>query len=172
MRLDPKLRYGAEMAARKQRRTLSSLIEWAVEQSLRRFRIREGNAQVDDETLIDALEKVWDVDPRDRLARLALHFPDLLTFEEQVLWKLVKENGFLWKGSWDSSGNWVWKVSPENLDFERLRERWDLFDAVAKGEKSPSVLPAWVKQRKADGDESKKNAPPPKNEYLEDDIPF
>ena len=34
VRLDPKLKYLAELAARKHRRPLSSFIEWAVEQSL------------------------------------------------------------------------------------------------------------------------------------------
>ena len=35
VRLDPKLKYVAELAARRQRRTLSSYIEWAIEDSLR-----------------------------------------------------------------------------------------------------------------------------------------
>jgi hypothetical protein len=34
VRLDPKTRYLAELMARKQRRTLSSFVEWAVEQTL------------------------------------------------------------------------------------------------------------------------------------------
>ena len=34
VRLAPKLRYLAELAARKQRRTLSSFIEWAIEETL------------------------------------------------------------------------------------------------------------------------------------------
>ncbi len=34
VRLDPRLRYLADIAARKQRRTLASFIEWAIEQSL------------------------------------------------------------------------------------------------------------------------------------------
>ena len=41
VRLDPKLRYLAELAARKQRRSLSSYIEWAVEDSLSRVPLRE-----------------------------------------------------------------------------------------------------------------------------------
>ena len=36
VRLDPRLRYLANLVARKQRRTLSSFIEWAIEESLTR----------------------------------------------------------------------------------------------------------------------------------------
>ena len=41
VRLDPKLKYLAELAARKHRRPLSSYIEWAVEQSLSRVWLDE-----------------------------------------------------------------------------------------------------------------------------------
>jgi predicted HicB family RNase H-like nuclease len=34
VRLEPKLKYLAELAARKQRRSLSSYVEWAIKQSL------------------------------------------------------------------------------------------------------------------------------------------
>lgn len=37
-RLDRRLRYLAEIAARAQRRTLSSFIEWAIRDSIRRWR--------------------------------------------------------------------------------------------------------------------------------------
>ena len=49
VRLDPKLKYLAELAARKHRRPLSSYIEWAVEQSLSRVWLEEpfnGDASI------------------------------------------------------------------------------------------------------------------------------
>ena len=42
VRLDQKLRYLAELAALKQRRTLSSYIEWAIQDSLSRVPLIEG----------------------------------------------------------------------------------------------------------------------------------
>lgn len=36
IRLDPRLRFGAEMAAAKCRRTLSSFTEWAIEEALKK----------------------------------------------------------------------------------------------------------------------------------------
>ena len=42
VRLDQKLRYLAELAARKYRRTLSSFIEWAIEDTFNRIMLSEG----------------------------------------------------------------------------------------------------------------------------------
>ncbi len=54
VRLDPKLRFAADLAARKQRRTLSSFIEWAVEKTVQGVDIaHEG------ETAFDAIHIAW-----------------------------------------------------------------------------------------------------------------
>jgi len=81
VRLDPKLRYLAELAARKQRRTLSSFIEWAIEQSLAEVKLTERS------TIADEAPALWDVDECDRFIKLALHDEGLLNYREQVLWK-------------------------------------------------------------------------------------
>jgi hypothetical protein len=41
VRLDPKLRYLAELAARKQRRTVSSFIEWTIEEALKNIYLHD-----------------------------------------------------------------------------------------------------------------------------------
>jgi hypothetical protein len=87
VRLDPKLRYLAELAARKQRRTVSSFIEWAVEESMKHTYL-DSNASID-----DMAGSLWDVDEPDRFAKLAFAHEFMLTHEEQVLWKLICENG-------------------------------------------------------------------------------
>lgn len=93
VRLDPKLRYLAELAARKQRRTLSSFIEWAIEDCLHRVEIYHGSGYSHDNSLSvhDEIKTLWDVDEADRFCKLAISYPDLLTHEEQRLWKLIKE---------------------------------------------------------------------------------
>ena len=92
VRLDPKLRYLAELAARKQRRTLSSFVEWAIEEILKTIQLPEG------ENLASMAGALWDVDEPDRFVKLALLYPDMLTHDEQVLWKLITENGYVWRG--------------------------------------------------------------------------
>lgn len=144
VRLDPKLKYLAELAARKQRRTLSSFVEWAIEHSLGSVvLVDEGVRTV---SLREQADLLWDVDEADRFAKLALTFPELLTYEEQILWKLVRENGYLWRGRY-KSGKWTWEVELGSLVFDRLREHWTAFNAVARGEADASVLPPWVKEK-------------------------
>ena len=158
VRLDPKLRYLAELAARKQRRTLSSFIEWAIEDALGRVYLDDGNGH--GTSVSEVANSLWDVDESDRFAKLALKFPELLTHEEQVLWKLVRENGLLWKGKHDSTGVWTWRIAEESLVMANLREHLLNFNAVACGEADPSTLPKW-KKTKTTGFED-----------FEDDIPF
>lgn len=168
VRLDPKLRYLAELAARRQRRTVSSYIEWAIEDSLKHFSLHlNGNGVLADES-----EALWDVDDADRFARLALRHPDLLTHDEQVLWKLVRENGLLWRGNYlGVDREWTWSVSEEDLIFDRLRQHWPKFCAVADGSGSASDLPTWVKTKPKDSDSSPQAATTG-FEDMDDDIPF
>jgi predicted transcriptional regulator len=145
VRLDPKLKYLAELAARRLRRTLSSYIEWAIEDSLSHVHL-QGNASEFPVTVADQGSTLWDVDEPDRFAKLALNFPDLLDHEEQRIWKLVQENGLLWRGSHAGPREeWKWQVREEKLIWDRLREHWETFRDVARGEKPLSALPKWEK---------------------------
>jgi hypothetical protein len=142
VRLDPKLKYLAELAARKHRRPLSSYIEWALEQSLSQvFLEEEGGVSVAN---AERAHRLWDLDEPDRIVRLALNYPELLTHEEQMLWKLVRENGYLWHGRY--APEWTWKVQESSILWDRLRESWPVFRAVANGTRPPMDLPAWNKQ--------------------------
>ena len=142
VRLDPKLRYLAELAARKQRRTLSSFVEWAIEHAL------------NDVELIDTLghgvsigsqaEALWDVDEADRFADLALRYPDMLNHVEQVVWKTLREYGYFWRGNYAPPDyRWTWSVGPKTLLRDRLRDQWSTLRQIARGEKDLSALPAY-----------------------------
>lgn len=140
VRLDPKLRYLAELAARKQRRTLSSFIEWTIEDSLRNLSLNDvpDVASAPGRSIAQDAEVLWDVDAPDRFARLAFWYPELLTHEEQMRWKLIRECGYLWLGGPDEDGRVGWRVTERNLIYDRLRETWDKFCAVASGAADPS----------------------------------
>jgi hypothetical protein len=142
VRLDPKLRYLAEIAARKQRRTVSSFIEWAIEDSLNRVAVWEG-ANGASRSVHEAATQLWDVDECDRFAKLAFNFPDLLTHQEQVIWKLVRENAYFWKGSTDNPENiFTWYINEKSLKKWELRTWWRTFNQVARGELNKDALPA------------------------------
>lgn len=167
VRLDPKLRYLAELAALKQRRTLSSYIEWAVQESLKTVYLAEGSGYNNNHgtTVHDEADKLWDVDEPDRFAMLAMHYPELLTHDEQIKWKLIRENGYLWRGRMDD-GFWSWQVREDYLILERLREYWDAFCAVSVGDEDASVLPSWSGKTRVEQD------PPLPESDLSEDVPF
>lgn len=86
MRLDPKLKYLAEIAARQQRRSLANFIEWSIASALDKVSLDEGL------TVSKAVTKLWALDEPDRLMQLAEYFPDLLTYDEQLIWQLIQEH--------------------------------------------------------------------------------
>jgi len=96
VRFDPRLRYLTELAARKQRRTVSSYIEWAVEQSLEKIYLEEPNSfNIEGISISEKSACLWDVDDSERFIKLALFYPELLTHEEQLIWRAIKDHGML-----------------------------------------------------------------------------
>lgn len=127
VRLDPKLRYLAELAARLHRRTLSSYIEWAIKEALDGEALRPTNLPssiAGDQTIGNEAEYLWDVDEADRFAKLALRYPHLLTHDEQVRWKLIRECVMLWRDGFGGDED-------RKLDFEKLRRNWDVVSKAA-----------------------------------------
>lgn len=80
VRLDPRLHYLAELAARKQRRSLSSFLEWAVKERLKEMW-----------KLAEEADRLWHPNKAERFARLAARYPELLTYQEEVIWKRFSE---------------------------------------------------------------------------------
>jgi predicted transcriptional regulator len=174
VRLDPKLRYLAELASRRQRRTLSSFVEWALEDILSRVELHPAK----DISVADEANELWDVDEADRFAKLAFKHPELLTHEEQIRWKLIRENGWLWRGGYSGPDKtWAWTIREGGLVMDRLRESWDAFCEVAEGG-DPDLLPGWPKKQAASSAPPPKapSAPPAKPssgfDDMDDDIPF
>jgi hypothetical protein len=151
VRFDPKLKYLAEIAARKQRRPLSNFIEWAVEHSLEQVMLTEPRRGTDISVAsAERAYRLWNIEDADRLVRLAFHHPELLTLEEEKLWKLIRENGFLWRGDFlGQPPQWTWDVQERSIRWERLRECWPIFTAVAQGSKPIDDLPKWEKFNRA-----------------------
>jgi hypothetical protein len=82
----PEVRYLAELAARKQRRTLSSFIEWAVQQSFSKVPstlVLATTAMRASSRFQTTERQLWDVDESERFVRLAIRYPDLLDHDEQ-----------------------------------------------------------------------------------------
>ncbi len=139
VRLDPKLNYLCELAARAQRRTKSSFIEWSIENTLKEVGI-PGEVKGAGElwTIANRNSDLWDVEEPDRLVALATYAPSLLTHDEQVIWKMVTTSAYLWRGRYEEDAGeevWRWDSSHSHgLIMERLREVWDAIKSVAVGQ--------------------------------------
>jgi len=157
VRLDPKLNYLCELGARAQRRTKSSFIEWAIANSLDDVEVpTNGDWGPEKRSLNSDSERLWKVDEADRVAALAITAPSLLTHEEQLIWRYVRENGFLWRGQYNKENRWTWAIAEHDLIIDRLRTYWEAFKRVALEGESESILPKWEEYR----------------DTLDDDIPF
>lgn len=149
VRLDSRLRYMAELAARKQRRTLSSYIEWAIEHSLTQVKLYEGTgsgygSDDPDVTVADQITRLWDVDDSERFVKLAIAYPELLTIEEQEMWKMLWDAGVLDAArSRDRFGAITWNHSLlEDRVYTRLRSMWPAVqEAHAAG---PQARQKWI----------------------------
>ena len=97
MRIDPKLKYLAEIAARDQLRTLSSFVELAIRRALTPEVMREepgyGTQFKTEKPTILWGEGFWDIDYADRLFLLATGRQDLLHhFRTTAFWKVFTLN--------------------------------------------------------------------------------
>lgn len=161
MRLDPKLKYLAEIAARKQRRSLANFMEWAIELGLQNTELSHDEQY--SASVWDKSGALWDVDEADRFAKLVFTTPELMNYDEQILWKVICETGHVWKGKPGSGGEWQWSIGERDLVGERLRQYWNDFKKVASGEADKSILPKTSKNIKT----NKGNF-----DNFDDDIPF
>lgn len=148
VRLDPKLNYLCELAARTQRRTKSSFIEWSIAHALGAVPLPEVTDWGNDPVMVkDWGQKLWQVDEADRVMMLALHAPALLTHDEQLIWRTVREWGYFWIGRYDKHNKWAWITDQENLRFDEVRKHWDNIRLVAMNESPSESLPDYAKFR-------------------------
>lgn len=117
LRLEPKIKYLAEIAARQQRRSLTNYIEWALEESLKTVNI--GDIAFE-RSVYELSDHLWDLSEAKRFIRLATYRNDLLTYEEQKLWGVITKHPYLYLKK--CPGAWT----DDNIKFDDLDNDWDL----------------------------------------------
>ena len=117
IRLDPKLRFAAELAASKERRTLSSFIESAVERAVKEVGVTYCNIDKRHITADEVTRKVWDVDEVSRFTAMGIYYPELLTHDEQKKWKFISAHDEFWMITEALDGPFI-----DETDVERLAE--------------------------------------------------
>jgi hypothetical protein len=111
-RLSPKIRWAAEILARKERRTVSSLIEGLIEKAAAHEIIEVYNHQrgfqntlyyelpptrTMQTTLQNFIEYAWSSREPERFVAFAMNFPELLTAEECGMWEFISRNPNFWE---------------------------------------------------------------------------
>lgn len=163
-RLSPKLRFVAELIARHQNRTLSTLIESLLTETAGRYRLPLvlseaaqtdhylfGERRTQKLTAQEAGERLWSAEEADRFAAMALFTPSLLTGEEQNLWQVITDISYFWNHFEIRIENqagklleteWWPLIDYRGFHCERLREHWPLCQAILEGKESIDTLKA------------------------------
>lgn len=89
VRFDPKLKMVAELLAAKERRSLSSMIEWAVERIAREIPVATSKSDGSPLTAWQVVDECWDSEHYKRIKNLGDAYPGLLTYEERRLYELM-----------------------------------------------------------------------------------
>lgn len=123
VRFNPRLRYAIELLARKEHRTVSSMIEKLVDEAIKKHSIKIL-PQIEDDferyaepyleaSITKALEYVWHTDEMRRFIATALRVPNLLSYEEERMWNFIKNNRHYWTffpcKAYDNMGNYLGK---------------------------------------------------------------
>lgn len=99
-RLSPKIKFAAEILARKDNRTVSSLIETLIDKESHARKITTYKVDLDmlkESTIGDLVENIWSPDEMMRFVCFALNVPDLLTDEEKKIWSLISDTPYFWQ---------------------------------------------------------------------------
>ena len=162
VRLDPRIKLGAEFAARIQHRSLSSFVEDAVARYIREIKMAPEDflgGAVEHPTCAEFANFVWHRDDVRTFLNVACsHYSMSLSFEDTLLWKVVGDRyGFGWSTMWVEQN----LLPPPGRDidessvFERdVRRNWKELRLVADGELSLDDLPPVPKDIWKEGDSS------------------
>lgn len=151
-RLDPKIHMSAEIMARSERRTLSSYIEYIIEQAAKTYQVKRNlffpwwssdpdlycedkvYSKSDTSTVEKAVQSIVDDHEAIRFFKFAMYFPDLLNNHEELMFKKITFTKYFWMhypatiedlNGKVLSKEWVQVDAVEGLVKENLYEYWD-----------------------------------------------
>lgn len=140
VRLDTKMRFMVELAARLERRTVSSYIENIIESAVN---VHAINDPTDEDTRISwvgAMQHVWDPLECDRTIRLAVIFPYLLNLDEELIWKLLRTMPEFWNTPEVIAGGAAPDFYLHDIKWPIVRDLWELIKLVAFEDENRSTL--------------------------------
>jgi len=127
--LDEKTRFALELAARKERRSVSNLIGEAIQNYLPSLEYVEWNRPT---PLQEIVEEIWSPFAATRFVLHADRLPSTLTFTEQILWQMIQEDPELWRTG--PGGEWISRDgnAKNGIKHDLLRAKWDELKQTAE----------------------------------------
>lgn len=115
IRLTPKMRYTVELLARIQRRnSISAVIEFALEKLL-----HDKATGLIDANAAYLPDLIWDEDETSCFVKMCLHRPDLLSYDEELIWRVIEAGKGYWK---------EFRVP----DYDKIKAEWEKINLKAK----------------------------------------
>jgi hypothetical protein len=134
IRLEPRTKYLLEVIARKQHRTLSEVIHWSLTRSLGDE--HEGVPSLGaGRNLRQAMDALWSPHEPDRLVRLGQSCPELLDYNEDLVWTYIKGVRRYWRPKKDAPVATIAKALQGEVELEPnlelIREEWEQIKEAA-----------------------------------------
>jgi hypothetical protein len=143
IRIDPRIKYGIDLAARIQKRTVTGVVEWAIERALAEVNMPHS-IFIEDEApdaptdLAYHLDDVlWSSNEGVRLVLLASRYPSLLSYEETRIWETIKLSPPFWHKlprSADECTPWT------NAKLDVIADNWRVIVEVVESRKAVSAI--------------------------------
>lgn len=138
MRFDPRVKYLAELAARRERRSLTNFVEWAIDKELSRVVLRQAIGRDPEVVAADSTDLLWDLDEVERLRKLQSNCPDLLNYEEQRILALISEFG-------TGGGSSIRFKVDNKIDWSLVKSCWPEIKAYLSGKGKEQDLVAAIR---------------------------
>ncbi|MCY1277529.1 hypothetical protein D9M68_345730 [compost metagenome] len=143
LRIDPRIKYGIDLAARIQKRTVTGVVEWAVERALADVQLPKSviaehdgsDAPTDLASNLD--DRLWSSNEGVRLVLLAYRYPSLLSYEETRIWETIKLSPPLWRRlprSAEGCSPW------ENAKLSVIADKWPAIIDIVESRKDVAAI--------------------------------
>ena len=128
LRLEPQVKYLAEIASRVQRRSLTNFIEWVLEESIKNMTLRDD--PYDDRTLGDLSFLLWDINESERLTHTPYKF---INFNEFAI--IIDTSGYQIELPDEAGFKGIHKLELQHFNTEKINDCWENILQIANGNK-------------------------------------
>lgn len=165
LRIDPKSKYLIDLLAREQKRTITGVIEWALDRAAMDTSFYSD--MNDSRSYAEVIDSLWSTDESVRLIKLAITKPGLLDYDEMRVWETIRASKDFWKVHVSDSVSGG--PSEDYMHKDLIQKHWDeLIEHVAKHRNSRSIVPFEVPEN----EKRQKGFQPEDFSDFDDEIPF